>query len=134
MTGESFCTAAYQAFMLVVNNAARFAALGGVGAIFNFLGKVLITAFTTYCGYLMVTRIDYYADRVTDPIPPTIVFAIVAHFVAALFMSVYSMASETIIQAFLIDEEIHKDGTQFAPEPLVEFMKEHRNDDKGGCC
>lgn len=134
MTGESFCTAAYNAFMLVVNNAARFAALGGVGSIFNFLGKLLITSLTSYIGYLIITNTDYYADRISSPMPPTVVFIIVCYLVSSLFMTVYSMAAESIIQAFLIDEELHKD-TVFAPEPMVKFMKEHRDEKESkGCC
>jgi len=133
MSGENFCTAAENAFTLMLENAARYTVLGGVGTILNFLGKVLITLLTAWLGYVIITNTDYYSENISSPIPPTVVFIIVCYLVASLFMSVYSMACETIIQAFLIDEK--SNGTSvYAPEPLVEFMKENREEKSRGCC
>ena len=40
LTGKSFYVCAYDAFEIIWENAARFAALGGGGAVFNNLGKL----------------------------------------------------------------------------------------------
>lgn len=128
LTGEAFCEASKNAFRLIVDNAARFAALGSVGEIFSFLGKSLITISSTWCGFLIVTRYDYYSDHIVSPIPITVVFAFASYAVSSVFMSVFEMVGDTIIQDFFVDEQLHsKDNPVFAPEPLRWFMKEHRD-------
>jgi flagellar biosynthesis protein FliP len=135
LTGEGFCTAARHAFTMILSNAARFAALGSVGDIFVFLGKCLITTSSTWIGFLLVTRVDHYSDRIVSPVPITLVFGLVSYVVSSVFMSVFEMACDTIIQAFLVDEHLHsKDNPVFAPEPLKKFMAEHRSKEDSTCC
>jgi hypothetical protein len=135
LTGESFCEAAKNAFSMIVENSARFAALGALGDIFSVLGKIFITFFTTYVGFLIVTHVEHYKEKLQSPIAPTCVFALISYTVAGVFMSVFEMTCDTIIQAFLIDEHLHKGPAVFAPEPLKEFMKEHKDQEhKSYCC
>jgi hypothetical protein len=134
LTGESFCDAARNSFLMIFNNAARFAILGSIGEIFSFLGKVFITCLTTYLGYLLITRSEDYSEVINNPLGPTLIFLICSYLVSSLFMSVYDMACDAIIICFISDEELHKQNPVFAPEPLKEFMEEHREGEHGGCC
>jgi len=54
--------AAWNAFMLLLKNAARFGFAKGVGAIFVLLGKVLITLTTGFICYLILENSEEYAD------------------------------------------------------------------------
>ena len=105
-------------------NAGRFAALGGINYIFNFLGKVVITVSTTYAGFYYITNEKTFKDSIYSPIGPTIVFGISSYLVSALFMGVYETAADTIIQTFILDEKINGGDSIFAPEPIKEFIKE----------
>ncbi|OMJ83106.1 hypothetical protein SteCoe_16026 [Stentor coeruleus] len=134
LTGDSFCIAAKNAFTLIVENALRFAALGAIGDIFKIIGKIFITIVTSLIGFYIITNYDPWKDDIQSPVAPTCVFALIAYTVSGLFMSVYEMACDTIIQAYLIDERLHIAKTQFAPEPLQEFMKEHKDKDHKSCC
>ena len=135
LTGESFCEAAKNSFAMVLENSARFVALGALGDIFTVIGKIFITFLTTYVGFIIITNVDTYKDKIQSPIPPTCVFALISYTVAGLFMSVFEMTCDTIIQSFLIDEHIHNGGAVFAPEPLKDFMKDHKNQEhKSYCC
>ena len=134
LTGESFCDAARNSFLMIFNNAARFSVLGSIGEVFSFLGKVLISCLTTYLGYLLITRREEYSDLVNNPLGPTLIFLICSYLVSSLFMSVYDMACDAIIICFISDEELHKQQPVYAPEPLREFMEEHREGEGGGCC
>jgi solute carrier family 44 (choline transporter-like protein), member 2/4/5 len=129
MTGESFCSAAQSAFEMIWENAGRFTALGGVGTVFNFLGKALITCLSAYLGFFIITTDPSTKDEIASPIGPTVVFVIVSYVVACLFMGVYEIAADTIIQAYILDEKIHGQNCPvFAPEPIKEFMSEHSKD------
>lgn len=128
LTGESFCTAARNAFEAMTANAGRFAALGGINYIFNFLGKVVITVGTTYAGFYYITHQETFKDSIYSPLGPTVVFAISSYLVSALFMGVYETAADTIIQTFILDEKINGGSSLFAPEPIKEFVKDFSDD------
>ena len=129
MTGENFCTSAKHAFELMWENAGRYAAFGGISSTFNFLGKAMITCSSTYLGFFIITERHSISDEITSPVGPTVVFAIVSYLVAALFMSVYEMAGDTIIQAFILDEKLNGEKQSvFAPEPIKDFMDEKDRD------
>lgn len=135
LMGDNFCISAKNAFTLILENAVRLAALGAIGDIFKILGKIFITCVSSYLGFLLITNFDPYQDEISSPIAPTCVFALISYTVAGLFMSIYEMACDTIIQAFIIDERLHLAEPEFAPEPLREFMKEHKDKEhKSVCC
>ena len=125
LTGKSFCICAKEAFEMIWENAGRFTALGGVGAIFNNLGKALITCLSAYFGFLIITHVSEFADSIYSPVGPTIIFLLVSYLVSCLFMGVYEIAADTIIQAFIIDEKIHgENNANYAPEPIKEYLKD----------
>jgi solute carrier family 44 (choline transporter-like protein), member 2/4/5 len=135
LTGDSFCAAAKNAFTLILENALRFAALGAIGDIYKIIGKVFITCLSSYLGFLIITHFNPFQDEIQSPIPPTCVFALVSYIIAGLFMSIYEMVCDTIIQAYLVDEQLHITGVQFAPEPLKDFMTTHKDKEhKSHCC
>lgn len=129
LTGEGFCSAAQSAFEIMLSNAGRFSALGGIGYIFNFLGKAAITVASSWAGFYYITNVGDIKDSIYSPLGPVIAFVIASYLVAALFMGVYETAADTIIQTFILDEEIHGKGCSvFAPEPIKEFIKEYENE------
>jgi len=108
LSGDNFCKAAKNAFEITLENAARFAALGSIGDIFTFIGKFFITTLSSYFGFLIITHSSIYSDHIQSPIPATVVFIIISYSVSGLFVGVYEMSCDTIIQVFLVDEKIHK--------------------------
>jgi choline transporter-like protein 2/4/5 len=111
---------------MIWENAGRFTAQGGVGYVFNFLGKLLITCLSAYLGYFIITHEESFTNEISSPVAPTVVFAIVSYLVAALFMGVYEISADTIIQAYILDEKIHGENcTVYAPEPIKEFMDDY---------
>jgi solute carrier family 44 protein 1 (choline transporter-like protein)/choline transporter-like protein 2/4/5 len=103
-----------------------------------FLGKWVITLGATYVGYMVITKYSYWGDQIHSPIFPTIVFMLIAYTISGLFMSVYGMACDTILQCFLADEEIssrNRGGPSHSPEILADFMgKERQKDQSSRCC
>lgn len=134
LTGNGFCKSAKDAFEITLENAARFAALGSIGDIFAFIGKFFITTLSTLFGYLIITQSDEYKEHIQSPIPATLIFIIVSYVVSGLFVGIYEMTCDTIIQVFLVDEKLHKGNSVFAPEPLKVFMKDHRDKEHTSCC
>lgn len=122
--GSNFCTAAKDSFFLILGNPALFAIMGGLGGIFLFVGQIFITCATVCIGYAMV--INIYSSSLYSPVMPCVFYFFIAYAVGAFFLSVYSMACDTILQCFLIDEELQKSkGRQpkHCPEPLREMFE-----------
>lgn len=129
LTGENFCEAAQKSFEMIWENAGRFTALGGVGTVFNFLGKASITCSSAYLGFLIITTDENYKSQINSAVGPTVVFAIVSYCIACLFMGVYEISADTIVQAFILDEKMNGiNKTKYAPQPIKEFMEDHSKD------
>lgn len=61
ITGSGFCSAAHEAFYLILRSAAAYAITHGVGHLLMFFGKLLITALCTFIGYIMITQIEQFS-------------------------------------------------------------------------
>lgn len=73
ITGSGFCSAAHEAFYLILRSSAAYAVSHGVGHLLMFFGRLLITAVCTFVGYIMITQIDYFSTDIFSPVMPTIV-------------------------------------------------------------
>jgi hypothetical protein len=123
LTNKSFCPAALSTFFLIVRNAARFTIVSGIGAILMFVGKAFITILCGWIGYIILVNSEL-KDKIFSPIFPVIVICMIAYILSSNFLNVFSFASNAILHAFLIDEEVK--GNR-APASLLGFVK--RNDE-----
>ena len=105
----------------------------------NAIGVTFITAFTAIVGYFVVDAMYVDTgddDEISSPWLLVAMFVIMGYVTAKLFMNVFGLAVDTILQCFVADEELHSGGTgggaQYTPEELKVFLKD--KDKKGGCC
>lgn len=125
LQGKSFCGAAKDAFSLIMSNIVRFAIVGRVGAIFQFIGVMMITLAGAFFTYAMLSYVTEFKSLVTSPLLPSIVSGVVCFVVGYLFMIVYGMGIDTILQCFLLDETLAKstnEEPEHTPEPLRDIM------------
>lgn len=111
---------------MVFSNVLRYSIVSGVGSILMFIGKVLIGAGTAGSFYLLIL---YYPDaraNVLQPIYLLILVFIMAYAVGTVFMVVYSLAMDTLLACFIVDETNSKakggKAPQYAPEDLAALM------------
>jgi len=105
LSNSWFCTSAWKAFSLILSNAGRFGAVGTIGAIYHFFGTIAIGGLTGFVAYLFIGLTDYI--NASSPIPGAITCCIVGLFIGAAFMSIYSFASDAILQSFLLGESLN---------------------------
>lgn len=105
LTSENFCVSVWNAFFLLVRNAARYSFVTSLGAILMFLGKAVIVTSSGFIGYVIIMN-SYLEDEVYSPILPVVVIVAIAYLIGSIFLSVYSFASLAILHCFLLDEEI----------------------------
>ena len=136
LSSKNFCRSAFNAFMLIVKNALRFGFVHSIGAIFMFLGRLFIICVNALLCYVMLTRWEKYASQVSSPYFPCVVAGFIGYLIGAIYMSIFSFASDTILQCFLLDEELGacaKGRPASNRPPLMEdFIS--KADGKGKCC
>ena len=86
------------------------------------MGRLVVTALSSYIGYVVITQASYYSDQITSPVPAAVAFILASYVVASIFMSVFEMASEAIMLSYVIDVGYHGEKARFAPEPLQDFL------------
>ena len=133
LSGESFCNSAKASFELIIENAGKFAVLAGVTGYFTIIGQIVISFVSTYVGYVILRHSDVY-DSLKSTTPTMIAFLIVSYVIAGIFLSVYEIACDTIIQAYIIDSKQNKEIDLSAPQPMIEFMRDYKDEPDQGCC
>ncbi|KAL5021272.1 hypothetical protein ScPMuIL_000427 [Solemya velum] len=119
--GTGFCSSTKKAFLTLVSNSLRVAALNSVGDFMLFLGKIGVTASTGAVGILWLKSrgdLHYYAV-------PVLLICVFAYFIAHSFLSVYEMVVDAILLCFCHDSEINDGSPErpyFASSALLEYM------------
>lgn len=129
LTNDFFCKAAWNAFALILANAARFGWATSVGAILNYFGVLCISAINSFGAYLFLTNTTYF--EVQSPIAPVVVIGLISLFIANTFMSIFGFSSDAILQSFLLDESMKFQGVS-RPEYMQDFANQLKGG--GGCC
>ena len=75
-----------------------------------FLGRLFIICVTAAVCYVQMTQWPQVKEKVSSPYFPTIIAGIIGFLIGGIFMSVFSFASDTILQCFLLDEELGAQG------------------------
>ncbi|XP_041074919.1 choline transporter-like protein 1 isoform X2 [Polyodon spathula] len=125
INSTNFCTSARDAFVILVENALRVAAINTVGDFVLFLGKVLIVCTT---GFVGVLALNYQRDY-TVWVLPLIIMCLFAFLVAHCFLSIFEIVVDVLFLCFAIDSK-YNDGTPgkeyYMDKALMEFVEDSR--------
>ena len=125
MKGDSFCTAAWEGFGLVIRNLGRFSVMALLGGILSVFGTIFITVTTALVGYFVITEVDFFSSKLNSCVLPVCAFALIGFILGTVTMSIFSVSGDALIHSFLLDEEINKGLPKAFPE-LQKFMSEER--------
>lgn len=125
LKGENFCKSALEGFGIIVRNLGRFSTLFLIGGFFNLFGMIFIAASSGMIGYLVITQVDKFADKISSPVLPTFTMVMIGFVIGMVCMSVFGSSSDALMHAFLLDEEINKGQPKNFPE-LQKFMEDEK--------
>ncbi|XP_059410697.1 choline transporter-like protein 1 [Carassius carassius] len=127
INSTNFCTSARDAFIILVENALRVAAINSVGDFVLFLGKVLIVSCTAFAGILSLN----YQREYTVWVLPLIIVCVFAFLVAHCFLSIFEIIVDVLFLCFAIDTK-YNDGSAgreyYMDKTLMEFVENTRRD------
>ena len=106
LTNSFFCKAAWNAFCLILKNAARFGMLGSIGFVLNWFGVCAVSGTNAFGAYIALTKIPEYKENVTQPFIPALIILLMTFFIAKSFLAIFSYSLDAILQAFLLDESL----------------------------
>ncbi|KAM4603399.1 choline transporter-like protein 1 [Polymixia lowei] len=122
INSTNFCTSARDAFIILVENALRVAAINTVGDFVLFLGKVLVVSVTAFVGML---ALNYQRDY-TVWVLPLLIVCLFAFLVAHCFLSVFEIVVDVLFLCFAVDHK-YNDGSPgreyFMDKALMEFVE-----------
>jgi choline transporter-like protein 2/4/5 len=135
LASENFCVSAMNAFILILKHAAKFTMVQGIGNVFMFLGKMTIASITTFIGFIIMENWASIEESLDSPAVPLLIIFMVSYTVGAVFVSVFSVSSNTILQCFLVDTDISEQegregGAKHRPESLEAFVYVSKKDGK----
>lgn len=124
LRGKNFCYAAKDGFELAWSNPLRYAVVGGIGTVIMFLGKLMIAALTAFLFYLFITYVNSVSRQYAEPILAVALVFVIAFLIGMLFMAVYSVAMDSLLQCFIVDEtnQKGKGKAKWAPSDLADLM------------
>ncbi|XP_056456255.1 choline transporter-like protein 1 isoform X2 [Gadus chalcogrammus] len=125
INSTSFCTSARDAFVILVENALRVAAINAVGDFVLFLGKVLIVTSTAFAGVLLLN----YQRDFAEWLLPLFIVCLFSFLVAHCFLSIFEIVVDVLFLCFAIDTK-YNDGTPgkefYMDKALMEFVESSR--------
>ncbi|XP_028832907.1 choline transporter-like protein 1 [Denticeps clupeoides] len=131
INSTNFCTSARDAFIILVENALRVAAINTVGDFILFLGKVLVVSCTAFAGVLLLN----YQREYTVWVVPLIIVCLFAFLVAHCFLSVFESVVDVLFLCFAIDTK-YNDGSRgseyYMDKSLLEFVENSRKEMEKG--
>jgi len=125
LKGDSFCTAAWEGFGLIVRNLGRFTVLTAIGTIFTVIGTIFISVVSGVIGYFLITKVSYFSDELNSCVLPVVVFIIIGLILGLVTMSIFGTSGDALMHSFLLDEELNKGQAKAFPE-LQKFMNDER--------
>uniref|UniRef100_A0A8C7YUR4 Choline transporter-like protein n=1 Tax=Oryzias sinensis TaxID=183150 RepID=A0A8C7YUR4_9TELE len=124
--GKNFCTAAKDAFFLLLRNMIRVAVLDKVTDFLLFLGKLLVVGLVgVFAFFFFSGRVKAFADTAPNLHyywVPILTVAVGSFLIASGFFSVYSMCVDTLFLCFLEDLE-RNDGSAEKPYLMPENLR-----------
>lgn len=122
VTGDSFCSSAWNGFILNLKHLAKFCFALNIAGLFIFMGVVTITCVNTGIGYLLMTYAIKDGATTTTIIPSLITFGVVSFLVAVIFLGQFDEAVLATLVCFAVDSDLHDGEPKFGPKSYHEKL------------
>lgn len=108
LTGENFCTAAINGFLLILKHSMTFTFTSGLGVIFNMLGKLSVSIVNVIAGFFILQNLPGVHQNVSSPVGPLLVVFAIAFVISTLFMAMYATTAVCLLHCLFADVDICK--------------------------
>jgi len=134
VSGDSFCTSAWNGFLINLKHCVKFYFAQEIGGFFIFMGVLFITAINTLVFYGLV---HVGNTSGADPLLPIITVGILSFLLCCITLGLFDDAIRATLMCFAVDMDLNNGSPKYGPptfhEKLEAIMDEKfaRNFDNG---
>lgn len=121
VSGDTFCTSAWNGFIINLKHLVKFYFAQDIGAFFVFMGVVFITGINTLIFYGL-TKVGSTSGA--SPLIPTITIAILSFLVSVITLGLFDDAIRATLMCFAIDKDLNNGTCQYGPPTFHEKLEE----------
>ena len=122
INGEGYCSSAVKAFNLIADNAIKVTITDGISIFFTVLGIIGISVGVGVGAYFAVLKMPYFNERISSPLIVTFVSGVIAFVVSAIYLSMIDVASSSVLQCYLVDNERGNGKIRYGNDRIREIM------------
>lgn len=121
VSGDSFCTSAWNGFLLNVKHILKFSFANFIAKVFILLGKIGITAGNCVSFYFMLKLVT--KEEVGSIIGPVVVVGAVSFITASLFLALFDTTVMSLMTCLAVDMDVHDGNPEFGPPTFHDNIK-----------
>jgi len=122
VSGDSFCTSAWNGFMLNLRHGAKFYFGVFFANMFIQMGKIMITCLNCATFYLIMKYGTKSLDNVTSIWGPIVIIAISTFITAQIFLGLFDEATISTLHCLCIDLDLNDKQPKFGPPTFHEKL------------
>ena len=126
ISGDSFCSSAWNGFLLNVKYMLKFTFANLIAKIFTFLGKVGIVVGNLFSCYFIMKYITKDLEEISSIIGPLAIVGFVSFLTASIFLGLFDTAVMALMTCLAVDIDVHGDP-QFGPPTFHESVSKVRS-------
>lgn len=116
VSGESFCSSAWNGFLLNLKHLAKFWFANLIATIFTFIGKVAIVVGNCYSLFMIMKLVTHDVEEVNSLLGPLGAIAISTYITADIFLGIFDTVVKALLVCLAIDLDMHDGELKFGPE------------------
>lgn len=107
ISGDSFCTSAWNGFLLQLKHAMKFSWANFLANMFIFIGKVAIVCINLFSLYMIMKFVTKDLDEITSVAAPFAVVGIVTYISASTFLGLFDEVVLAMMNCLAIDTDLN---------------------------
>lgn len=124
VAGGSFCTGAWEAFLLNVKHLLKFSFSKFLANVFIFLGKVALTVVNCLSLVMIMKYITKDVDEISSLWGPVGIVAICSFLTASIFLGLFDTSVNAMMTCLAIDMDHHNGSPAKGPPTFHDYIKD----------
>lgn len=125
VSGDSFCTSAWNGFLVNLKHLAKFYFAQTIGGFFVYIGVVFITLINTLI-FWGLTKVGNTSEA--NPLAPVITIGILSFLVTMITLGLFDDAIRATLMCLAIDMDLNNGSPQYGPPTFHEKLDEIKDD------
>lgn len=121
VSGESFCTSAWNGFLLNVKHMLKFTFANMIAKVFILLGKIAITVGNVFSLLWIMKNVTKDTEEVSSILAPVVVVGVVSFITASIFLGLFDTAVMALLTCLAIDIDMNGEP-KFGPPTFHDSM------------